>query len=59
MNVGWLIPAIILLFVGFVCMFSTAIEFALGKLEIGNAAGAFVFHATVGFFGIWMLAIAA
>jgi hypothetical protein len=40
-------------------MFSTAIEAALGKTEIASALGAMVFHATVGFLGVWVLAIAA
>lgn len=59
MKVGWLIPAIALLLMAFVCMLSTAIEFAIGKTKVKEAAGALVFHATVGFFGMWMLVIAA
>lgn len=59
MKVGWLIFAIVLLVGAFACMFGTAVEWATGKTAIGSAIGALVFHATVGFFGIWMLAIAA
>jgi len=59
MSIGWLIPAIALLVTGFICMFSTAIEFAMGKIKLAEAAGALAFHMTVGLVGIWFLAIAA
>ena len=59
MSAGWLILAIVLLATSAICMGTTAVEFALGKTKLGSAFGALVFHATVGFFGIWVLAIAA
>lgn len=59
MNAGWLVLAIALLLTGASCMIGTLFEVAMGKSSVASAAGAIVFHAAVGLFGIWILSVAA